>query len=114
MAVTTDGALVTPKSDSILAGNTGDSLMTLAKSEGWRVENRPIALSEIMDENLIAEAFCTGNAAIITPIAELYYRGQSRRFSVEKSIKTRRLWELLVGVQFQMIEDRFGWVREIG
>ncbi|MCI0551742.1 MAG: branched chain amino acid aminotransferase, partial [Anaerolineae bacterium] len=105
---------VAPKSDSILAGNTGDSLMTLAKSEGWRVETRQLPFAEVMDEKRIAEAFCTGNAAIITPIAELYHKGKLRRFSQGKNNQTRRLWELLVGIQFQMIEDRFGWVREIG
>ncbi len=114
MAITTDGTLVAPKSDSILSGNTGDALMTLAKSEGWRVETRQLPIDEVMDEKRIAEAFCTGNAAIITPIAELYHKGKRRRFSQEKNIKTRRLWDLLVGIQLQMIEDRFGWIREIG
>jgi branched-chain amino acid aminotransferase len=112
VAITTDGAMVIPKSDSILPGNTVDSLKKLAQSEGWRVETRPLPVHEIMDARRIAEAFCTGNAAVITPIAELYYKGKSRR--MEPPEKTRRLWELLVGVQLQMIEDRFGWVWEIG
>jgi branched-chain amino acid aminotransferase len=111
-AITTDGTLVRPKSDSILAGNTCDALTTLAKSEGWRVEHRPLSVHELMDGNRIAEAFCTGNAAIVTPIYELYHKGKSRRFETYE--KTRRLWELLVGIQLQMIEDKFGWVREIG
>jgi branched-chain amino acid aminotransferase len=114
MAVTTDGTLVAPKSDSILPGNTCDSLIKLAESEGWRVETRKLPIDEVMDEKRIAEAFCTGNAAIITPIAELYYKGKYRRFSLKKNSKIRRLWDLLVGIQLQMIEDRFGWVREIG
>jgi branched-chain amino acid aminotransferase len=112
VAIATDGAVVIPKSDSILSGNTVDSLITLAKSEGWPVEIRPLAADEIMDKNRIAEAFCTGNAAIVTPISELYFNGQSRHFKTFE--RTRRLWELLVGIQLQMIEDKFGWVREIG
>jgi branched-chain amino acid aminotransferase len=111
-AISADGAVVVPKSDSILAGNTIDSLMKLAESEGWRIEKRPITVDEIMDEKRIAEAFCTGNAAIITPIAELFYKGKTHQFKSFK--KTRRLWELLVGIQFQMIDDPFGWVQEIG
>ncbi len=113
-AISTDGTVIVPKSDSILAGNTSDSLMKLAESEGWRVEKRQLLVDEIMDEQRIAETFCTGNAAIITPISELYYKGRYRRFTPEKNAKTRRLWELLVGIQFQMIDDPFGWVREIG
>jgi len=113
VAITTDGTMVVPQSDSILAGNTSASLIQLAESEGWRVEKRPIPVDEIMDEKRVAEAFCTGNAAIITPISELYYKGRFRSFRAENS-KTKRLWDLLVGIQFQMIEDRFGWVREIG
>jgi branched-chain amino acid aminotransferase len=112
VAITTDGTVVMPKSNSILAGNTCDSLMTLARNEGWAVEHRPLSVHEIMDEKRIAEAFCTGNAAIVTPIAELYHKSKTRRFKTLE--KTQRLWDLLVGVQLQMIEDRFGWVREIG
>jgi branched-chain amino acid aminotransferase len=113
VAIASDGTMVVPQSDSILAGNTSASLVQLAESEGWRVEKRPLTVDEIMDEKRIAEAFCTGNAAIITPISEFYYNGRSRSFRAE-TIKTKRLWDLLVGIQFQMIEDRFGWVREIG
>jgi len=114
VAITTDGAMVVPKSDSILAGNTCDSLLTLAENEGWRVEKRPIPVDEIMDEKRVAEAFCTGNAAIITPIAELFYKGKLRRFNQDRNLKTKRLWDSLVGIQFQMIDDPFGWVLEIG
>jgi branched-chain amino acid aminotransferase len=114
VAIATDGTMVVPQSDSILAGNTSASLVQLAESEGWRVEKRQISVDEIMDERRVAEAFCTGNAAIITPISELYYKGRFRLFNPEKNIKTKRLWDLLVGIQFQMIEDSFGWVREIG
>jgi len=113
-AISTDGKLVMPKSDSILAGNTGDALVTLAKSEGWPVEHRQIPVTEVMDESRIAEAFCTGNAAIITPISELHYQGKSRKFNADKNSKIRRLWDLLVGIQFQMIDDPYGWVKEIG
>ncbi len=113
VAIAADGTIVVPQSDSILAGNTSASLIQLAESEGWRVEKRPISVDEIMDEKRIAEAFCTGNAAIVTPISELYYNGRFRSFRTE-NVKTKRLWDLLVGIQFQMIEDRFGWVQEIG
>lgn len=114
VAIGANGALIVPKSDSILAGNTCDSLMKLAESEGWHVEKRQLAVDEIMDEKSIAEAFCTGNAAIITPISEFYYKGRARRFTPGKNVRTQRLWELLVGIQFQMIDDPYGWVREIG
>jgi len=114
VAITTGGALVVPKSDSILAGNTCDSLIKLAESEGWRVEIRPLPVEEILDEKRIAEAFCTGNAAIITPINELYYQGRFRPFRPDKNVKTQRLWDLFVGIQLQMIDDPFGWVKEIG
>ncbi len=114
VAIGADGTMLVPKSDSILAGNTCDSLIKLAESEGWRVENRPIHVDEIMDKKRVAEAFCTGNAAIITPISELYFKGQSRHFPPDQNVKTKRLWDLLVGIQFQMLDDPFGWVREIG
>jgi hypothetical protein len=55
-----------------------------------------------------------GNAAIITSISELHYQGKSRKFNADKNSKIRRLWDLLVGIQFQMIDDPYGWVKEIG
>jgi branched-chain amino acid aminotransferase len=113
-AVTGDGTLVTPDSDTVLPGITRDSIITLAGELGLKVECRSLDINEVMDGSHVVEAFCTGNAAVITPIVSIYCNGKSRTLQVNKTGATKRLWDMLVGIQLQTREDRFGWVREIG
>lgn len=114
LAVSTEGKLITPQSDTILPGVTRDSVMILAQALGISVEQRPLHVDEVMDEKRIAEVFCAGNAAVVTPIVSIYYGGKTRKFQLEKLHTTRRLWDMLVGIQLQTREDPYGWVREIG
>jgi len=114
LAVTTEGTLVNPLSDTILSGITRDSVLTLARGLGIPVEHRPLPVEELMNHHQIVEVFCTGNAAVITPIASLHYQGNTRKLAIENYRVTRQLWERLVGVQLQMADDPYGWVQEIG
>ncbi len=72
--------LVTPPlSDSILAGVTRDSVLTLARDLGLTVEERPISLKEIRaahQAGLLTEVFGTGTAAVISPVGELAFVGE--------------------------------------
>jgi branched-chain amino acid aminotransferase len=67
-----DGTLITPPtSDSILDGVTRDSLLTIAKDMGIRVEIRPVAVDEIVSafkQKNITEVFGAGTAAVVAPI----------------------------------------------
>ncbi|MDZ7266611.1 MAG: branched-chain amino acid aminotransferase [candidate division KSB1 bacterium] len=114
LAVSTSGTLLCPESETILPGITRASVMTLARDLGIPVEQRPLPVDELMDDRRITEVFCTGNAAVITPIVSLHYQGRTRKLTLEKYEITRRLWQALVGVQLQTAEDRHGWVEEIG
>ncbi len=114
LAVTTEGTLISPQSNSILPGVTRDSVLALAKEMGIKVEQRRLSVQDVMDPKHIAEVFCTGNAAVITPIVTIYHNGETRTFNVDKMKTVRKLWDMLVGIQLQMREDVFGWVREIG
>jgi branched-chain amino acid aminotransferase len=114
LAVNTEGTLISPKSDSILPGITRDSVIQLAQAMGVKVEHRPLSVKEVMDPKRIAEAFCTGNAAVVTPIVTIYHNGETRTFDLAKLSTVRKMWDMLVGIQLQMREDAFGWVKEIG
>ncbi|HEY8898617.1 MAG TPA: branched-chain-amino-acid transaminase, partial [Niastella sp.] len=74
-----DGVLVTPPtSDSILAGVTRDSLLTLAGDLGIPHEARPISVTELESafrHNTITEAFGAGTAAVVAPIATIHLNG---------------------------------------
>ncbi len=114
LAVTAGGTLVSPQSDTILSGITRDSVLTLARDLGIPVEHRPLPVTEIMDDKQIVEVFCTGNAAVITPVATLHYQGRTRKLAPDEYQITRRLWERLAEVQLQTGADPHGWVQEIG
>jgi branched-chain amino acid aminotransferase len=71
--------LVTPKlSTAILDGVTRDSILTLAKDMGVTVEERRVSLDEIeegLKNGSITEAFGTGTAAVVAPIAVIRIKG---------------------------------------
>jgi branched-chain amino acid aminotransferase len=74
-----NGKLVTPKlTTAILEGVTRDSILTLAKDMGMTVEERRVSLDEIeegLKNKTISEAFGTGTAAVVAPIAVIRIKG---------------------------------------
>ncbi len=73
------GTLITPPlSDSILDGITRDSLVSLAKSRGIPVQERPVSVNELLqafEKNQITEAFGCGTAAVASPIKTIGIQG---------------------------------------
>jgi len=104
--------LVTPKkSGTILEGVTRDSVIVLAsKKLGIDVEERDISYREIFEESC-TEAFCTGTAAVITPIASVTLEDQKKIFNnSEPGEVTKKIYKILTGIQYLDIEDEFGWI----
>lgn len=66
--VMNDGNIHTPIADCFLDGITRKTVIELAKSAGWQVQERHIELQEL--ENA-TEAFLTGTAAEITPVSKI-------------------------------------------
>ncbi len=110
-----DGALVTPKtSGTILPGITRKSILELGdKKLGMPIEERDISYKEIFEESC-TETFCAGTAAVITPIKSVVLEDKKRIFSDgEPGETTRKLYELLTGMQRLDIEDEFGWIVKV-
>jgi branched-chain amino acid aminotransferase len=113
-----DGHVVTaPLTGSILNGVTRGSVMQLADTMGFRVEERQIAIDELVADiraGKVKEAFGSGTAAVITPVGLLSYKGENITVGDGGVGKlTQRLYETLTGIQYGKIEDTFGWVRKI-
>ncbi|HQC93706.1 MAG TPA: branched-chain amino acid aminotransferase [Microbacteriaceae bacterium] len=112
--VKADGTLVTPEiNGSILEGVTRDSLITLAKARGLKVEERPVTVDEWREgvaDGSIVEAFACGTAAVITPIAEL----KSAEFTLTMpDVEDRLAMSLrqeLTDIQYGRIPDVHGWL----
>jgi branched-chain amino acid aminotransferase len=75
-----DDALVTPPlGGTILPGVTRDSVLTIARDKGLRVEERAVSIDEVLDgagTGRLTEAFGTGTAVVISPISALVYQGR--------------------------------------
>lgn len=75
-----DGKIVTPSTrDTILKGVTRDSVLELARSWNVPVEERRVAVSEVLEgikNGKLTEAFGVGTAATITSIAEIGFKGE--------------------------------------
>lgn len=74
-----DGTVITPKtSTSILSGITRDSILTIARDWGYKVEERDVLISELKDgleKGTLTEAFGVGTAATIAQISEIGIEG---------------------------------------
>ncbi len=107
--------LVTPSLDcgSILAGVTRDSVLKLCREWGIPAEERRIAIDELVAgsrDGALTEAFGTGTAAVISPVGEMRYRGQSLKVG-DGGIGplSRRLYDGLTDIQFGRVPDTRGW-----
>ena len=106
-----DGTLVTPHSESILAGITRDSILRLAEDRGHTVERRQVTIDEWREgaaSGDIVEAFACGTAAVVAPIGLLKAHDfEIRHESTEVALSLR---EELTGIQYGTVEDRHGWM----
>ena len=113
-----DGSLVTPPlTGTILPGITRDSIMTLARRAGRRVEERPVSFQQWREgaaSGRIREAFACGTAAVITPIGTVRYPdGEFTVADGGSGEVTMALRQELVDIQRGRAEDPFGWVQRV-
>jgi branched-chain amino acid aminotransferase len=110
-----NGEVVTPElNGSILPGITRKSVIELVKSWGMPMIERKISIQDLADAHKAGEArevFCTGTAAVISPIGELNWMDKVMRFNDGKIGEvSQRLYDEITGIQTGSIEDKFGWV----
>jgi branched-chain amino acid aminotransferase len=110
-----DGTLVTPPcGGTILSGITRDSVMTLARDNGMRVVERPVAFDEWVADarsGRMTEAFACGTAAVVTPIGRVGWAGDE--LTMEAGEVTQRLRAQLVDIQRGRTPDPYGWVHRV-
>jgi len=108
-----EGVLSTPAlNGSILPGITRDSVLTLAKKKlGICTLERDIRYDELFSAD---ELFCSGTAAVITPILSVSYK--SKRYQVGNGMPgelAKKLYSQIRGIQYGEIEDEFGWIYRV-
>ncbi len=114
-----DGTVVTPALDegNILPGVTRNSCIKLLKSMGYKVEERRLALSEVIDAynaGKLDEAFGTGTAAVVSPMGLLDTGDMKMTINNgEIGAVAQKLYDTLTGIQWGRLDDTFGWTVKV-
>ncbi len=107
-----DNNLYTPElSGTILPGITRDSVIKLARHLGLNAVEQKVSIDWVLTAD---EAFCTGTAAVITPIGWVDYSGKKVTFNNgEVGPVTRKLYDTLTSIQIEVSRDIFGWMHPV-
>ncbi|HEX9772559.1 MAG TPA: branched-chain amino acid aminotransferase [Steroidobacteraceae bacterium] len=110
-----DGHIVTRSLDStFLHGVTRDSLLTMARDMGFKVEERVFDVAEMFEWVKTGEAALSGTAAVLAGVGTLVHRGTEHRVgSGDVGPVTQRLRAALVAIQTGEAPDRHGWARKV-
>lgn len=117
--VVIDGVLHTPKLDSgtILDGITRDSIIQLAKEEGYEVQIRDITIEEVVqahEKGTLQDMFGTGTAAVLSHIGEFYYKGKIYTLpSLDQREISNNLMAKLKAIKSGKTEDIHGWLHTV-
>ncbi len=109
-----DGKLVTPAiNPAILSGITRDSILKLASHMGVETEERKISIEAVKDalsKGLISEAFGTGTAAVVSPLAHIDIEGEGFDLpELKEDSLANRVKQELAAIRYGQSEDIFSW-----
>ena len=109
---------ITPDLDhgTILDGVTRQSTITLLSEIGFKVEERPLSIDEIIEAHkagILFEVFGTGTAATITMIKELKYKDYVMQFDTDKWRTAPTLKKWLTDIREGRREDKYGWMWKV-
>jgi branched-chain amino acid aminotransferase len=114
-----DDILITPseENDTILRGITKKSFIDLARSQGYKVEERKISVEEVVNAiraNKLQDAFGIGTAATIAHIAKIGFRDELFELPPVESRKvSNEIKDMLNEIKQGKIPDPFGWCLKI-
>ncbi|KAJ0025431.1 hypothetical protein Pint_08587 [Pistacia integerrima] len=93
---------------TILPGIKRKSMIDIACSLGFQVEERLVSVEELFDAD---EVFCIGDAVCFLPVGSITYLG--KRVSYRESrlgTVSQQLYSALSGIQMGLTEDKMGWI----
>ena len=109
-----DGRIRTPPlSDSILPGVTRDSVLIMMREWGLDVADEPIDIEDVVEagrSGALEEMWGTGTAAVISPVGQFAYRGETITVADGRpGPMVRRLYDALTDLQYGLAPDPHGW-----
>ncbi len=113
-----NGKIVTsPLTDTILAGVTRDSVLTIARDWGIEVEERRLTVDELVSgikDGSVEEAFGVGTAATVAQIRAIGNDGIDYELPpIDENSFQVKIDRYLEQYRKGLIEDKFNWRREI-
>jgi branched-chain amino acid aminotransferase len=111
-----EGHILTRSLDStFLHGVTRDSLLTMARGTGFKVEERVFDVAEMLEWVKNGEAALSGTAAVLAGVGTLVLRDGSevRVGSGDVGPVTQRLRAALVAIQNGEAPDTHGWTTRV-
>lgn len=110
-----EGRILTRSLDStFLHGVTRDSLLTMAREEGFEVDERVFDVAEMLEWVKTGEAALSGTAAVLAGVGTLVHDGTEYTVGTgDVGPVTRRLRAQLVAIQNGEAPDRHGWTRPV-
>lgn len=103
--------------DTILKGITKRSVLEIAKDWGYKVEERPVKITEIMEaiqNGTLQDAFGAGTAATIAPISAIGYEGVDYELpDVATRVFSNKVKEYLTDYKKGRVEDKFNWLVKV-
>jgi branched-chain amino acid aminotransferase len=112
-----DEFITPPLEGTILGGVTRDSIMTLLREWGFRVSERTIGMDEIISAHQrgdLLELFGCGTAAVITPVGELGWKGESLIVNNGKPGEvSERLFTAITDIQYGRAPDKHAWMTAV-
>ena len=113
-----DGKIYTAACEgTVLPGVTRRSCIELLRDWGYEVIEGKLAIDTVMQagrEGKLEEVFGTGTAAVISPVKELCWKGESVIINDGKiGSLTQKLYDNLTGIQWGKVEDTKGWITPV-
>jgi len=113
-----DNVLITPElTTSILKGVTRDSIITIAKDWGMKVEEKKVSVQEVIESiknKTLQEAFGTGTAAVISPINVINFEEIDYQLpSPTATSFSTKMTKALHDIKYGLVDDPYGWVVKI-
>lgn len=110
-----NGELYTaPLEGTILPGITRDSMITVMKDWGYKVNEVRFTIEDVFkaaEEGRLEEVFATGTAAVISPVGELYWNDRHIVINNnEIGELSQKLYDELYGIQTGEKADTRGWI----
>ncbi len=117
MCVINDTLITPGLHDTILAGVTRDSVITVAKDMGIKVEERKLSIDELVaahNNGSLKEIFGVGTAATIAPICLFGYNGKDYELPVSKGLTYgAKIKNELNNIRTGKTTDKHGWMYKL-